>query len=68
MTALDFVWAHYIAAVHDKRPIMSAVLSAAMVGLNSLVVLSYSDNHWMVPPTVAGAFVGTYLSVWRQSK
>ena len=68
MAALDFVWAHYIAAVHQKHALRSAVYSAAMVAFNSLVVLSYSEDHWMTVPTVAGAFVGTFLSVWRQSK
>lgn len=65
MAVLDYVWADYQRAVNLKFPGRAAQLSAAIIVLNALVVLSYADNPWMIAPAAAGAFVGTYLSVRR---
>ncbi len=63
MTALDFVWARYTAAVTDKRRLAAALYSGAIVGLGGFSTISYVDNHWMLIPAVAGALFGTYLAV-----
>lgn len=65
MAALDYVWAYYQRAVTLKNPMRAGQLSAAIIVLNSVVVLSYADSHWMIAPAAAGAFFGTYISVGR---
>jgi hypothetical protein len=65
MAALDYVWAYYQRAVTQKAPVRAAQLSAMLIVLNAGVVLSYADDHWMILPAAAGAFIGTYYSVRR---
>lgn len=65
MAVLDYVWAYYTRAIADKQAKKASGHAGAIVALNALVVLSYADNPWMIAPAVAGAVVGTYLSVRR---
>lgn len=63
--ALDYVWAYYQRAVNSKSAGPAAWYAALIIGLNALYLLSCNDDHWMILPAAAGAFVGTYLSVRR---
>lgn len=65
MAVLDYVWAYYQRAINLRFPGRAAQLSATIIVLNALVVLSYADNPWMIVPAAVGAFVGTYFSVRR---
>lgn len=66
LTALiDVVWARYNIACAEHRPLSAASWSMAISAGGSLTFLAYVDNHAMLVPSIAGAFVGTYVGVRR---
>lgn len=67
MAALDFIWAKYTKAATDHRALAAANLSAALVACNVVVTLGYVTNVWLIVPTLAGAWVGTYWGVRKPS-
>lgn len=63
VAALDFVWAKYTYAMTGRRPIAAGLYAGAIFALGGVAVLSYAANPWMLLPSVAGAFVGTWAAV-----
>lgn len=66
--ALDYVFARYIKATAEKRPMPAGIWSAAILAFTGFVTVSYVSNPWMLIPAALGAFVGTYLSVAQDEK
>lgn len=68
MTLLDFIWAHYTIFLLEKRHILAGLAAGGIMLCNAIVVVGYVSNHWLILPTAAGAFTGTFLaSKWRKS-
>jgi peptidoglycan/LPS O-acetylase OafA/YrhL len=63
MTLGDFCWAKYTQSVAKKTRLVAAGWSAAIVLCGSLVVMSYTENHFLLTAAIAGAFCGTYLAL-----
>lgn len=66
MVAVDFAWTKYMLEAAAKRPHPAAAWSAAIVALGVVSVASYTQNIWLAIPAVAGAYVGTWVAVWRE--
>lgn len=65
ITALtDVCWTLYIAAVAEKRAHRAALWSALIVLTGSVSIISYIRNPWLVTASVAGAYVGTWVTLW----
>lgn len=62
--ALDAIWALYIQATANDRALLAALLSVITVGLGAFNVLSFVKDRRTVIAACAGAFVGTYLTLW----
>lgn len=60
---MDYCWARYIRATAERRPLHAGGYAAGLLLVSALVVVSYVEDHALILPAVAGAFVGTYLSV-----
>lgn len=64
----DYAWTKYIAAAAAKHPHKAAAWSAAIILVGAVNIISYTQNHWLIIPAVLGAYAGTWLAVWRDTK
>lgn len=65
-TALaDFFWAKYILAIGGRSAGLAALWSSAIVMVNAAAIVVYVREPATIGAAVAGAFLGTYLSVRR---
>jgi uncharacterized membrane protein YfcA len=60
---LDIVYTYYLRCVADNNVLGASFWSVACYILGSAAVISYTTNHWLVIPAVAGAFCGTYVGM-----
>jgi uncharacterized membrane protein YfcA len=68
---LDIVYTYYLRCVANDNVLGASFWSVACYILGSAAVISYTTNHWLVLPAIAGAFCGTYVGMKikkRQSK
>lgn len=63
VAALDFVWAKYTYAMTARQPWLAGTYAGAIFALGGVAAISYVANPWMLIPSVAGAFVGTWVAV-----
>ena len=63
MVILDFMWAKYTSYCASKDAMKAGVTAFVILALGAFVVLTYVDDHLMLIPACAGAFVGTYIAV-----
>lgn len=59
--AIDFVWALYTKHITANNGTTAGLLSAAVILLNGLGTISFTEDHWMLIPAAIGAFVGTWI-------
>lgn len=64
----DVFWTKYMLEVAEKRAAWAALWSAGIIGLGAFTVVSYTHDARMLVPAMAGAFVGTFLTVRRAAK
>jgi len=60
---LDIVYTYYLRCVANDRVLGASFWSVACYILGSVAVISYTTNHWLIIPAVAGAFCGTYVGM-----
>lgn len=60
---VDFIWARYTAAVTSSRAIAAAWLSIGIIVSNAVVTVGYVTDYWLIVPTAAGAWCGTYFAI-----
>ena len=61
----DMAWAIYTRHVVLHHAVPAAVWSAIIMLIVGFNTIAYTENHWLIVPAVAGAFVGTYVAVKR---
>jgi len=60
---LDVVYTYYLRCVATDNVLGASFWSVACYILGSVAVISYTTNHWLVLPALAGAFCGTYAGM-----
>ena len=60
---LDIVYTYYLRCVANNAVLGASFWSVACYILGSVAVISYTTNHWLIIPAVAGAFCGTYVGM-----
>ena len=60
---LDIVYTYYLRCVADNNVLGASFWSVACYILGSAAVISYTTNHWLVIPAIAGAFCGTFAGM-----
>lgn len=65
---LDFVWAAYIRTIADKAALRAGLWAVAIILLGGINAIGYIQNHWLLLPIAAGAFVGTYAHVALEAR
>ena len=68
MALLDLIWVKYTHAMVQHRALAAGVWAMGITVCVAVVTINYVDNVWMVIPTVAGSFAGTYLAVKWEPK
>lgn len=68
MMLVDVCWAKYFLSVKDHKPFPSAFWGSMIVLFGALTTLNYVHDSLMLIPAVLGGFVGSYLTVLRESK
>jgi len=63
MFALDFVWIFYTKAVQRHLPLAAALWATALLAFNGAAQIGYINDPWLLIPTAAGAFTGTYCAM-----
>lgn len=66
MFLLDVIWAKCIWSVSGDSPSVAAAWASAFYVVSTLVVLDVVKQPWMMIPAAAGAWAGTYYTVWRR--
>jgi hypothetical protein len=59
---LDFIWTRCVSAIAHESPIVAANWGAATTVLTAVITISYVNNHWLLVPAAAGAWLGVYFS------
>ena len=63
-TALaDMAWTLYFIQTEKRHATKAAFWSAFIVALGCFTTVQFVDNHWLATATIAGGFVGTWLTV-----
>lgn len=62
MFVTDVCWAMYVNAAKES-PLRAAWWAVWLFVLGAIAVVGYTTNHWLLIPSAAGAFAGTYLGV-----
>lgn len=60
---IDVLYSRFYIEVSHRRAFRAAVLSCLLYTLLAYGVLTYSHNPLYIVPLVAGAFMGTYVTV-----
>ncbi len=66
MAGLDIIFARYTLAVTSRSPVWASSYAAVCLLLGGSVVVTYAHDPIMLIPAAAGAFVGTYIGMWRR--
>ena len=62
----DFLWAVYIKALGNNNYLKAATFSGLIMCAGGFTAIEYINDHWLLIPAVAGAFVGTYLGKYHK--
>jgi len=64
---LDYVFARYTRAAAEGRQVPASNWAVLITLFNAFVVISFVKDPWLILPSCAGAFVGTYLSLRKKA-
>jgi hypothetical protein len=67
MVAVDYFFGKYTIAAAAREPGRASFWAVGIIFANSIVVIEYVGNHWLILAAAAGSALGTYLSV-RKTK
>ena len=62
MMLLDVIWVLYTRAMMQHKAFVAGIWAAGITACLAVVTINYVDNPWMVIPTIAGSFCGTYIA------
>ena len=62
MTLLDLIWVKYTHAMMQHRALAAGSWAMGITLCMTVMTITFVSNPWMIIPTVAGSFVGTYIA------
>ena len=63
MLIVDVLNAIYIKHIQKNNAFLASSTAVVLFLAASFAVIGYVDNHWLLIPASAGAFVGTYIGI-----
>ena len=64
----DFAWAKYMKHAADDRAFAAAAWSGVIMLLGAASTVLFVDDHSVITAAIAGAMVGTYVSIKTGTK
>lgn len=68
MIGADVAWTLYFIETGKRRAVQAGAWSAAIVAVGSFSTINYIHNPKTILAAIAGAFVGTYATIWWQAR
>ena len=62
MMLLDLIWVKYTHAMMQHRALAAGIWAMGITLCMTVMTITFVTNPWMIIPTVAGSFVGTYIA------
>jgi len=59
----DIIYTYYLGAVQDKRAFAASNWAVVVYLTTTLLVISYTIDHWLLIPAILGAWLGTYIGI-----
>jgi uncharacterized membrane protein YfcA len=64
----DVLYIYFLKSIQDNKPLQAAFWSVIVTGTASISVISYTEDHWVLIPALAGAFFGTLVGMKIRKK
>ena len=61
--ATDILYTHYVRAVNEDRAVVASLWSVMCTFTASIAVINYTENHYTLIASLAGAGAGTYFGM-----
>lgn len=68
MTIVDFFYGKYTISAAERKAGQAAFWAVGIILANSVVVIEYTQCHWLVFAAAAGSALGTYYGVKHGKK
>ena len=63
MFICDVIWAAYFRFINDKQAMPASICGVLIYLFGSLVTIKWMEDSRFLIPAMAGAFLGTYITV-----
>jgi hypothetical protein len=59
----DILYTYYVQAINEDRAVVASSWSVVCTLTASIAVINYTENHWTLLASLAGAGAGTYFGI-----
>lgn len=59
----DILYTYYVQAINEDRAVVASLWSVVCTLTASIAVINYTENHWTLLASLAGACAGTYFGI-----
>ena len=59
----DIFYTYYLSAIQEKNAFASANWAVVVYVIASMLVIGYTNDHWLLIPAILGAWLGTYIGI-----
>jgi hypothetical protein len=59
----DILYTYYVQAINEDRAVVASLWSVVCTLTASIAVINYTENHWTLLASLAGAGAGTYFGI-----
>ena len=63
MFATDILYTYYLKAVTGNKAVVASFWATACTFCASVAAINYVEDHYMLIPSLLGAFTGTYVGM-----
>ena len=60
---INIFYTYYLHAVQQNKPLIASTWSTLINLAASIAAINYVENHWVLIPSCAGSFIGTYVGM-----
>ena len=64
----DIIYTYYLKEVQNNNRLKASFWATVVTATASIAVINYTENHWMLIPSLLGAFAGTWFGMKYKAK
>ena len=64
----DIIYTYYLKSVQNNSVWKASFWATVVTATASIAVINYTENHWMLIPSLLGAFAGTWFGMKYKTK